>query len=115
MTNEQSFFDVLSDETRRRLLCLLLREGELCVCELHYALDMAQPKISRHLAAMRDIELLALRREGTRIFYRLDKRMPLWAFRILEVLPESGEHSSYIKQDLQRLRVMPNRPERLSA
>ncbi len=46
MINEQALFDILSDETRRRLLCLLLKESELCVCELFYALDMAQPKIS---------------------------------------------------------------------
>jgi ArsR family transcriptional regulator len=115
MLNEQSFFDLLSDETRRRLLCLLLKEGELCVCELHYALDMAQPKISRHLAAMRETEVLAVRRDGTRIYYRLDTRLPLWAYRILESLPEAGNHTVIIKQDLLRLRQMSNRPERMAA
>ena len=114
MINEQDFFDILSDEIRRRLLCLLLKEGELCVCELHYTLDMAQPKISRHLAAMREVELLAVRRDGTRIFYRLDTRIPLWAYRMLEALLEAGNHSAIIKQDLQRLSGMPSRPERMA-
>lgn len=115
MINEQNFFDILSDETRRRLLCLLIKEGELCVCELHYTLDIAQPKISRHLASMREVEMLAVRRDGTRIFYRLDTRIPLWAYRILEALLDAGNHPFIIKQDLLRLEMMPNRPERLAA
>jgi len=50
----RQFFQLLSDETRLRCLLLLQKEGELCVCELVYALDIIQPKISRHLAALRD-------------------------------------------------------------
>jgi len=115
MINEQDLFDILSDEIRRRLLRLLLKEGELCVCELHYALDMAQPKISRHLATMRAVDLLAVRRDGTRIYYRLDTRIPLWAYHILEALLEAGEHSSMLSSDLHRLSNMASRPKRLAA
>jgi ArsR family transcriptional regulator len=42
MLSEQEFFDVLSDPIRRRILVLLMGEGELCVCELYQALDMPQ-------------------------------------------------------------------------
>lgn len=115
MFGEQTFFDILSDAIRRRLLCLLLKEGELCVCELHYALDMAQPKTSRHLAAMREAGLLAVRRDGTRIFYRLDSHIPLWAYRVLETLPEAGNQPAIIERDLHRLSIMPGRPERAAA
>ncbi len=65
MLETQAFFDVLSDEIRRRVLCLLLKEGELCVCELFQALDLPQPKVSRHLGVMRDAGVLSVRREGT--------------------------------------------------
>ena len=50
----------LSDQTRLRSLMLLMQEGELCVCELTYALNLIQPKISRHLASLRDIQLLPI-------------------------------------------------------
>lgn len=113
--NEQKLFDILSDETRRRLLGLLLKEGELCVCELHYALDMPQPKISRHLATMREADLLTVTRDGTRIYYRLDARIPLWAYRVLDAMVAAGNQPALIRQDQQRLARMPSRPERVAA
>lgn len=113
--NEQSLFNILSDETRRRLLGLLLKEGELCVCELHYALDMLQPKISRHLAAMREASLLWVNRDGTRIYYRLNTDMPLWAFKVLDAMAKAGKQPVLLQRDQQRLQRMPGRPERLAA
>lgn len=113
--NEQTLFDILSDETRRRLLGLLLKEGELCVCELHYALNLPQPKISRHLAAMREVDLLSVRREGTRIYYRLNAHIPLWAYRLLEAMAEAGGQPAHISHDRLRLQRMPGRPGRLAA
>ncbi len=49
----KSLFQLLSDPTRLRCLLLMQVEGELCVCELTHALDLSQPKISRHLAGAR--------------------------------------------------------------
>jgi ArsR family transcriptional regulator len=43
------FFNVLSDETRLRCLALICKNKVLCVCELEYALNLGQSKISRHL------------------------------------------------------------------
>ena len=42
-------FKALSDATRLRCIVLLATNGELCVCELAYALELQQPKISHHL------------------------------------------------------------------
>ncbi|MFP4696420.1 ArsR family transcriptional regulator, partial [Thiohalospira sp.] len=41
----EQFFRALSDGTRLRCLMLLQAEGELCVCELTYALELPQPRI----------------------------------------------------------------------
>lgn len=46
-------FKCLADETRVRMVLLIEREQELCVCELTCAMDESQPKISRHLALLR--------------------------------------------------------------
>jgi ArsR family transcriptional regulator len=114
MTDAQAFFDSLSDATRRRILALLLGQGELCVCELVAALDLPQPKISRHLAVMREAGITAMRRDGTWIFYRLHPGLPLWAYRILEIasrdVPEAGA-----AEDGSRLAGMADRPIRCCA
>jgi ArsR family transcriptional regulator len=70
-------FDVLSDASRRHILALLRTEGELCVCELVAALDDIQPRISRHLAVLREAGWVNTRREGTWVFYSLGE-LPVW-------------------------------------
>lgn len=111
MIETQPFFESLSDATRRRLLTLLLNQGELCVCELVAALDLPQPKISRHLAVMREAGLTTMRREGTWIYYRLHPELPLWAYRILEIAARDAAEAES-KADADRLAGMPDRPLR---
>ncbi|HPG24986.1 MAG: metalloregulator ArsR/SmtB family transcription factor [Spirochaetaceae bacterium] len=72
----QKVFKTLADPTRLRILRLLEQE-ELIVGELMTILGMAQSRVSRHLAILREAGLLADRREGTFVAYRL-------------VLPDSG-------------------------
>lgn len=79
-----ALFKNLSEETRLMLVLLLRQAGELCVCELVSALEESQPKISRHLAMLRESGLLIVRREGKWIYYRLSPHMPAWAAAIIE-------------------------------
>src|SRR5262245_59020888 len=64
------FFTALSDRTRLRLLNLL-RGGEVCVCDLVDGVGAPQPTISRHLGILRRSGLVACRREGLWMHYRL--------------------------------------------
>ncbi len=57
-------FKNLSDETRLGIVLLLRELGELCVCDFCTALDESQPKISRHLAMLRESGLLLDRKQG---------------------------------------------------
>ncbi len=66
----QRVFKTFSDPTRVRILWLLGRE-ELAVQELMEVLGMAQSRVSRHLAILREADLLQDRRDGTYVFYRL--------------------------------------------
>ena len=106
-------FDALVDATRRRILALLVHQGELCVCELTAALDDIQPKISRHLAVLKDAGIVIARREGTWMFYRLADALPAWADALLETLPNGAVPE--LKPDLKRLKAMAGRPERCAA
>jgi ubiquinone/menaquinone biosynthesis C-methylase UbiE len=65
----QKIFKTLSDPTRMRIL-RLLEEEELVVQELMEVLGMAQSRVSRHLAILREAGLLNDRRDGTYVFYR---------------------------------------------
>lgn len=106
-------FDAVTDATRRRILALLVNQGELCVCELTAALDDSQPKISRHLCVLKDAGVVVPRREGTWIFYRLAASLPGWATGLLETLSMGAVPE--LKADLKRLKTMAGRPERCAA
>jgi ArsR family transcriptional regulator len=104
------FFKALCDPTRLRMLVLLSREGELCVCELTHALDEIQPKISRHLAQLREITVVLDRRQGQWIYYRLNPDLPDWARTVLAATAEGVMAQSPYEKDRQTLLDMPNRP-----
>lgn len=108
------FFKALCDPTRLRMLVLLSCEGELCVCELTHALVEIQPKISRHLAQLREIGAVVDRRQGQWIYYRLNPALPDWAHAVLEATTEGIMTQSPFRTDRQSLRNMPKRPRTAS-
>ena len=77
-------FKNLADETRLGIVLLLKARGELCVCDLCTALVQSQPKISRHLAMLRESGLLLDRKQGKWVHYRLSPQMPAWAAQVIE-------------------------------
>ena len=104
MTNHltpATVFKCLSDETRARLMLIITRETELCVCDLTSALAESQPKISRHLAQLRGCGLLADRRQGQWVYYRLHPNLPDWVIEVLQTTLASNRH--WLSQDFKRL------------
>ncbi|HAI8686734.1 As(III)-sensing metalloregulatory transcriptional repressor ArsR [Escherichia marmotae] len=77
-------FKILADETRLSIVLLLSEMSELCVCDLCTALNQSQPKISRHLALLRESGLLLDRKQGKWVHYRLSPHIPSWAAKIIE-------------------------------
>jgi ArsR family transcriptional regulator, arsenate/arsenite/antimonite-responsive transcriptional repressor len=73
MRDVTRLLEALTDPTRLRLL-RLLRQEELCVCELVDALRIPQYKISRHLRRLRAAGVVEARREGRWMHYRLGRR-----------------------------------------
>jgi ArsR family transcriptional regulator len=65
-------FRALSDPTRLRIALLLL-DRELCVCDLTAVLELPQSSISRHMGALRAAGLVADRRDGRWVHYRLSE------------------------------------------
>lgn len=110
MISAENFFFALADPTRLRGLLLLTVEGELCVCELTHALDVSQPKISRHLAMLRDAGIVNDRREGLWIHYRINPDLAPWARKILDSASQANATAKPFAQDRKRLRGAPTRP-----
>lgn len=107
----EAVFKCLSDETRLRTMLLIQSEGELCVCEIAAALDSSQPKVSRHMAQLRNCNLLLDTRQGQWVYYQLHPELGSW---ISEVLATTAQaHATQLGADLQRLAAMGDRPERL--
>jgi ArsR family transcriptional regulator len=66
----ERLFKALADKTRLRILALV-GNNEVCVCHLHDSLGLPQPTVSRHLAYLRKSGLVAVRRDGVWMHYRL--------------------------------------------
>lgn len=107
MTSPDIFFRALADSTRRQCLLMLREQDRLCVCELVHALDLSQPRVSRHLTQLRDLGIVADERHGRWIHYRLHPDLPEWALGVLKAA-RAGED---IEPLAGRLECMPNRPE----
>jgi ArsR family transcriptional regulator len=106
-----TLFKCLSDETRLRCMVLLHKEGRLCVCELTHALGLLQPKISRHLALLRQQHILLDSREGQWVYYQLNPDLPAWVSDILAITATQTADHVLQQQDRQRLQTMTDRPE----
>lgn len=66
-----SVFKVLANDTRLRLLHAVVRAGEICVTDLADSLGMKPQAVSNQLQRLADLGILACRRDGKSIFYRL--------------------------------------------
>jgi ArsR family transcriptional regulator, arsenate/arsenite/antimonite-responsive transcriptional repressor len=96
-------FRAFSDRTRLRILHLLL-PGELCVCHIVDALDLPQPKVSRHLAYLRRTRLVLARKEGFWNYYRLAPAQSPFHKKLLECLTTCFEEVSELQDDARRLK-----------
>jgi DNA-binding transcriptional ArsR family regulator len=70
---EDKIFHALADPSRRAIFESLTR-GEAGVKELTARFDISQPAVSQHLATLRDAGLVNGRRQGRRVYYRVEPR-----------------------------------------
>ncbi|MDC8830281.1 metalloregulator ArsR/SmtB family transcription factor [Alteromonas gilva] len=97
------FFKCLADDTRLQSLLLIALEGETCVCDLMFALQQDQPKISRHLAALRKCQIVSDTRRGKWVFYDLSPTLPDWAKDVINNTARTNP--AYLQDALKRLRA----------
>jgi len=97
-------FKALSDETRLRILKLLL-ERECCVCEVMQALDISQTRASRNLSTLYDAGFLKLRKDGLWSLYSIDKEGTKEYFSdLMKAVAKALEGNKVVDIDRERLR-----------
>lgn len=108
--DRELFFRALADPTRLRLINLI-GDQEVCVCFFVEILKTNQPKISRHLAYLRRAGIVAARREGIWMHYRIATPPDENAARVLQAVREWLRKDSLMQQDLKRLSKICCAPE----
>jgi ArsR family transcriptional regulator len=98
----ERLFQALGDETRLRILGLLLT-GEVCVCHIHESLRVPQPKASRHLAYLRRAGLVKTRRDGLWVHYRLAESSDPVIGMIRQAVAHALGHVDGVQRDTARL------------
>ena len=98
----EMLFRALADRTRLRLINLL-SDGEVCVCFFVEILGTNQPKISRHLAYLRRAGIVAARRDGKWIHYRINTPNDPYAAKLLADTQAWLSQDKEMQRDRQRL------------
>jgi ArsR family transcriptional regulator len=112
--NVERFFQALGDNTRLRLLNLV-GEQEICVCYLVEILGQSQPKISRHLAYLRRAGIVAARREGKWMHYRIAMPPDIGAAQVLRQTLAWMREDRKMQADRARLSKACSSPKKFAA
>jgi ArsR family transcriptional regulator len=99
-----TIFKALSDESRLRILGLLLQAGELCVCDIQSTLGCTQTKVSRHLAYLKKSGLVRERRKGLWMLYTIAVPVDNEHRSILDAVKQTISQNSRTTDDIARLR-----------
>ena len=93
----------LADENRVRILAAL-KEGELCVCQIIDLLQLAPSTVSKHLSILRQARLLAARKNGRWMYYRLNRHNPPPAVaEAIDWVIDSVDSDPVVQADVRRL------------
>ena len=88
IVEEAEIFQAMADPCRIKIL-MLLREGELCVCEIMIGLDRPQSTTSHHLSILRDAGLIKERKDGRWSRYRLSEGAVIEMLNLVKLMKEA--------------------------
>jgi ArsR family transcriptional regulator len=102
LSEMETLFLALADKTRLRLLNLM-REDEICVCYFTEVLGESQPKISRHLAYLRNAGIVSARREGKWMNYKIEMPQNPFAAGVLQDTLDWLKAQNHMREDYEKL------------
>lgn len=89
----------LADENRIRILNLLYRKKDLCVCEIREVIGLSQPTVSSHLKVLENSNLVTYSKDGKWINYRINIEIDERMKQILDTIAEVLKADKKIKED----------------
>jgi ArsR family transcriptional regulator len=98
----QQVFKAMSDESRIRIMNLLLHNKELCGTDIELILDFTQTKTSRHMNNLKNAGLVRLRKEDMWTFYYIKEEV----LDVVEQIFKYLEKDQTMVQDLENYRVL---------
>jgi ArsR family transcriptional regulator len=98
-----SLFKALADENRIRILNLL-RNGELCVCDIETVMGIKQSNTSRHLNKLKMAEIIVSEKKSQWVYYRLNEDVFLKFPFLSSVVNDEVEKISICQEDLELLK-----------
>ncbi|MFA5032968.1 MAG: metalloregulator ArsR/SmtB family transcription factor [bacterium] len=96
-------FEVLGDETRLRIMKILLERDTLCVCEIMQALRINQTRVSKHLRILKDAGLVKSKKKGLWVYYSINKNSSKNMKEILLFLKQMLNEDGILIKDKKRL------------
>ena len=103
MKDIATLFKSLEDETRLRIMGLLLDADELCVCHIMEVLQLPQSTVSRHLSNLKNAGWLKDRRAGIWIHYSIDRDLSSLHKAIISALRSTLKQNVMALKDKKRL------------
>jgi ArsR family transcriptional regulator len=103
MHNLAHVFKALSDESRLRIINILVHSGELCVCDIEAIMSFTQTKVSRHLSYLKRAGLVDDRRQGLWMLYSIAKPKNEDHRQLLECVAEILKSNPVAMRDARRL------------
>ena len=104
MKTTAQIFKALGDETRLRIMSLLVDGRELCVCDIMAALELPQSTVSRHLSYLRNSGLVDDRRHGVWMYYTINRERLEHAATIFDLLTTMLSELDQATEDRDRLK-----------
>lgn len=96
-------FKALGDENRIRILNIL-KEGELCVCEIESILGITQSNASRHLNKLKSLKMISGEKKAQWVYYAIDRKFIEKNQMLYSYLNNKFEESVLCAEDLKRLK-----------
>ena len=99
MDQASTFFKLLGEPVRLRLIALLLDGNSHCVCDLVSVLELPQSTVSRHLSQLRIGGLVLAERQGTWMHYRLNPELAPWQQQVLDAVRQLKTADDQLRTD----------------
>ena len=103
MRNLATVFKALADESRLRILNLLFKSGELCVCDIESVTGFTQTKVSRHLLYLKNAGLLDSRQQRLWMLYKIATPKNEEHKRLLDCLEDILQSNTIAQRDTKEL------------